>query len=357
MPSPPLAASAAEVTPEWLTQALSAQGHACRITAVQAQSIGTGQVGENVRFTLAGEGDFPPSLVGKFASLDPVSRQTGAAQMTYAREVCFYQDFQRQVAIQTPRVLHVAIDPDTQDFDILMEDLAPGEQGNQLAGCSIPQAELAMREIAALHGPLWGQAIPAQEAVIRHDAPEAGETLHAVYEALAPGFLARYAGRLSERERTLVQQLAPKLRGYHPSAGGFAQVGGATLVHGDYRLDNMIFGGPYPLAVVDWQTLAVGAGPSDVAYFAGTSLAPEDRRQHEERLLRLYCDSLGRHGVQLAFEDCWQLYRRYAPGGLIMAVIAATIVGETARGNDMFMAMLKRSAQMCLDLDSLALLG
>jgi len=39
-----------------------------------------------------------------------------------------------------------------------------------------------------------------------------------------------------------------------------------------------------------------------------------------------------------------------------MAVIASMIVGQTDRGDDMFMAMANRSAQMAIDLASLDLL-
>jgi hypothetical protein len=42
---------------------------------------------------------------------------------------------------------------------------------------------------------------------------------------------------------------------------------------------------------------------------------------------------------------------------LIMAVIASMIVGETDRGNDMFMAMATRSSQMSSELESLKVFG
>jgi hypothetical protein len=38
---------------------------------------------------------------------------------------------------------------------------------------------------------------------------------------------------------------------------------------------------------------------------------------------------------------------------MIMAVIASMIVGETERGNDMFMVMAKRSAHMSRELDAI----
>jgi aminoglycoside phosphotransferase (APT) family kinase protein len=46
-----------------------------------------------------------------------------------------------------------------------------------------------------------------------------------------------------------------------------------SLVHGDYRLDNLMF----PLAgqdvvAVDWQTITVAHPTRDLSYFLGTSL-------------------------------------------------------------------------------------
>ena len=54
------------------------------------------------------------------------------------------------------------------------------------------------------------------------------------------------------------------------------------LVHGDYRLDNMLFGQPgadRALTVVDWQTVTWGPAMTDVAYFLGCALPSELRRE------------------------------------------------------------------------------
>ncbi|PRC52853.1 phosphotransferase, partial [Mycobacterium sp. ITM-2017-0098] len=53
------------------------------------------------------------------------------------------------------------------------------------------------------------------------------------------------------------------------------------LVHGDFRLDNMLFGqegADRPLTVVDWQTVTWGPAFTDVAYFLGCALPIEQRR-------------------------------------------------------------------------------
>ncbi len=347
----PIAANADEVTPAWLTKVLNANGYSATITAVTQSSIGTGQVGENVRFTLTGEGDFPATVVGKFASLDPVSRETGKMTNSYGKEVHFYKALRSRVDIQTPDIFFVDLEEATQDFIILMQDQSPGYQGDQIEGGSIEQARVAMQQIAKLHGPCWGaDDLVHGEIITSIKDGDAGEGLKMLWLGVEGGFLERYADRLNDDEKGLVKAIGRNLGPYTRYDAT------TTLIHGDYRLDNMLFDGPYPLAVVDWQTTSVGCALQDVSYYMGTSLLPDDRRQVEDDLIRLYFDGLSGYDIDFSWDDCWHYYRHYAPAGLIMAVIASMIVGETERGNDMFMAMAKRSARMMADLDTIALL-
>lgn len=68
------------------------------------------------------------------------------------------------------------------------------------------------------------------------------------------------------------------------------------LTHGDYRLDNMLFGqegADRAFTIVDWQTVSYGAMMNDVSYFIGGSLTPENRRNWSEELVQLYYEGLG----------------------------------------------------------------
>ena len=59
------------------------------------------------------------------------------------------------------------------------------------------------------------------------------------------------------------------------------------LVHGDYRLDNMLFGtagADRALTVVDWQTVSWGPALTDLAYFLGCALPAQDRRDALRRV-------------------------------------------------------------------------
>ncbi|MYH14629.1 MAG: phosphotransferase [Gammaproteobacteria bacterium] len=350
----PVLSSPDQVTPADLTAILNQAGLTGTVESVSWQRIGAGQVGQNARFTLSADGTLPKTLVGKFPATDPTSRQTGVLLRNYEREVLFYSTLAATVDIRTPAILAIQFDPDTHEFMLLMEDLAPGFQIDQRSECNTDQAALALEELAKLQGPRWGDAALAQQELLVRPPTNPGET--PIYNTTQQGFTERYADRLSAAELNAVTHFGEAQAAY----GSYA--GPQTLIHIDYRLDNMIFGEasdspPRPLTVFDWQSIGLGCALNDASYFMGTSLAPEHRAQEERGLLKHYLDVLRSYGVDLSWDACWKLYRRHAPAGLHMAVVASMIVGETERGNDMFMTMAKRSIAMCEDLESLDLLG
>jgi len=346
MPNPAIITHPDDITPAWLTQVFQHAGLDARVEDIQPVPVGTGQVGENIRFNLIGRGT-PASVIGKFAAFDPQSKKTGIEMQTYIREVFFYQTLRADVDIQTPQILFADADPANHDFVIIMEDLAPGKQGNQLAGCSIDQAAMALEQLAKLQGPRWGdRSLKPSELLSDSLAPDGTAGKQTFYQTLEPAFMRRYHANLEPDHVGLVNLVGKRLIDSNRLYDG-----PAVLSHGDYRLDNMMFGGPYPLAVVDWQTISLNCPLLDVSYFLGTSLLPELRLKEEQQLIKHYLGVLRSYRINLDFNEAFRYYRNFAPAGLVMAVIAATIVDETPRGNDMFMAMASRSCQMCLELD------
>ena len=312
----------------------------------------------NLRFELTwspSDPALPSSVVGKFPSDDPKSRATGQQQGAYEKEVRFYRELASTVGIRTPRCWFADIAPEDGDFVMLMEDLAPAVQGDQLAGCSVDEAALALEEASRLHAPRWGDPGLEQLGFLTAPSTQSGQLLQAVYKTLWPGFAERYATSLSREALDLSQRLGDRLADWVLS--GRAPL---TLVHGDYRIDNMLFGseaGGYPLAVVDWQTLGLGAGVADVAYFLGASLLPEERRSHEKALVREYHAHLVAGGIEgYGWDACFEDYRRNTFGGIVMAVVASMLVEQTERGDEMFLAMATRHALHALELESEALL-
>jgi hypothetical protein len=363
MPAPaPLISTPDEATPEWLTAALIGSGRVpagARIVSSTPSTIGNGKVGQNVRFELTWEAaddvDVPSSVVGKFASDDPTSRQGGVLTGTYVREARFYQQLSERAGMSVPRCHVAELDMATGEFVLLFDDITPAEAGDQIAGCSVDEAALAMEELARLHTSFWGDDSIRDDSWLQPRIQN-GDGLAMLYGMFVEPFGERYADRLSPVTSQVTTELAALVAAWVATDAELP----ATLLHGDYRLDNMLFGrgtGVPALTTVDWQTPSLGPGPSDASYFLGGGLAVEDRRTHERDLLEVYRRGLVAGGVTISADECWDSYRRNAVAGVHMAVVASMLVGQDPRADEMFLAMAERGAAHVDDLDTLALLG
>jgi hypothetical protein len=345
---PVVVRSSEEITSTWLAGALGLPDGALNIVA--SEPIGTGQMSQSHRVHLEhAEGDGPASLVVKLASPDPTSRATGQGLGAYLREVEFYRQLAARIAGPTMRCHAAAID-DEGWFTLVLDDAVDTVQGDQVAGCQVDDARLAMHALAELHAPVYGDAALGAADWLNVASP----LRQALLAQLLPGFLERYGERIDPEHVEVCRRFVESIDGWMADAR--PPLG---LVHGDYRLDNMLFapGGDRPPKVVDWQTVSWGPMMLDAAYFIGGCLSVEDRRAHERELVGLYHESmLGRGARDLDWDACWEGYRRQCLHGLLMSIAASMVVVRTERGDDMFMTMLARYAQQAIDLESVALL-
>ena len=356
-----------DVDADWLTRSLQGSlGTTAEVVRHRATSIGTGQVGENLRFDLtwdAADADLPSSVVGKFPSASEVSRAAAVQMNTYVKEIGFYRDLQAVVQIRTPSVHKLEWQAATHDFAVLMEDIRPARAGDQLRGCTVEEAELAIDQAVGLHAPTWGRA----DLWSGHDwlgASTADEQVASrvqLFELLTPGFVDRFATRLAPDDLALAESLADAFPAWYEAQRAWAEQHGAwCIVHGDYRLDNMLFGEPPnspELTVVDWQTVAIGIGPGDIAYFCGAGLLPDDRVDAEHALVERYASGLRSAGVDVADGAVWDGYVLGSVSGFYMALLASQVVEQTERGDEMFAVMAERHAEQVREVGLLDRLG
>lgn len=326
------------------------------ITAVTTSRIGDGLVGLNLRVGLeSADPKVPSSVVIKLPSLDDTSRATGIALRNYEREVKFYLQVADKVDIRVPHCHHGEWDEATGDFILVLEDMAPAEQGDQVTGCTPQMAEAAVDELARLHAPLWDAPELADfDWLGGRTTPEDTAALVGLWSMFMPGFLATYTPHLDAAQLALLAAFGGQLEAWASD-----QSGPKAITHGDYRLDNLLFGnGTSAPAVtaVDWQTPGHGPPVADLAYFCGAGLVPEQRREHDRALVRHYVAALDAGGVDVEEAWVWDRYRRSTFAGVIMAVVASQVVGESERSEAMFAAMASRHLQHAIDLDSLALI-
>lgn len=352
MQPPPIATGPDQIDSEWMTAALRASGALAegRVAAITVTPVGNGLLGDSFRFALtydAAQDGAPASVVGKFPATDPTSKASGAALGLYMREVSFYRDLAHTVGIITPRPHVAEINPENHDFTLLFEDFGPARPGDQLAGCSVDDAETAVLEAAALHAPHWGSPRLAEIAWL-NPAEGSADMIAAMLPPIIAGYKDRYDGQLEPEILGLIDRL-PAVTG----AMRGDRSAPPTVTHGDFRLDNILFdiqGGGRRMGTLDWQTPAVGAGVIDVAYFLSAGLSPEDRRANERALVARYHGELERLGVTgYGREQCWADYQRHCVSGLFTGLFSAMVVERTERGDALFLKMVRGGALQALD--------
>ncbi len=335
-----------QMTLSWIEKSVSAP--AGSLTELTYSPVGTGQMCDSFRLTLTwANHDGPKTVIAKCPSADPHSRNIAAMVRNYELEINWYRSLAAQTPINCPQCYHADIAENGIDFALLLADCAPAKQGDQLAGADLQSIRAAIIEMAALHASHWnGPALDAHEWLQFGRANK--EIVRQLMPALYPEFCARYHGRLNDEILDMGQQLVDNFDTYLDAVPA-----ALVIVHGDFRLDNLLFGAGGAVTVVDWQTVGVGSPMADLAYFTGTSIAdPFVRAAEETALFAYYCDQVEARGIGIVREQLWLDYRRYAYSGFIMAVFASMNVARTERGDEMFAVMAERPSMQVISLHS-----
>src|SRR5258705_4533220 len=341
-----------DVTPTWLGSVLAAD-----VSDVDISPIGTGQTGATYRVsaTYATDGDLPGTFAIKLPAQDDTVRERVA--LGYLSEVEFYTDVAEKVRIPVPRCFYSDITDDGADFAWLLADMAPAVQGDQIAGCTAQEAVLAVEALAGLHGPSWCDPVWLDLPTIVMPKPgdeAAAKGLGDVSKMAADITIEKLGDRMSSEDRgTLSAALGSVTRWLLAEPKRFA------LMHGDYRLDNMLFDPDRTrITVVDWQTMGVGLPARDLAYFTATSLAPEVRSEIEDDLVRRYHEALLGYGVTGYDADtCWRDYRLGVIQAPLISALGFAFAASTERGDEMILTMVHRGCRAIRELGTLDLIS
>ncbi len=338
-----------EVTAAWLSQVLGVP-----VASVEITPVGTGQTGATYRLGVSYRDGAGPadSFVVKLPAQDPEVRQRVA--LSYRSEHAFYTELAGTLAVPLPHCYHCAIADDGAQFVLLLADMAPAEQGDQIRGCTPAEAELAATALAGLHGPRWcdpAWLTLAATVMPKPDEPTA-RGLGEITRMAAETTLDRLGARMSPQDRATVTDSAALIGDWLLTAPERF-----SLLHGDYRSDNLLFDPARTrVTVVDWQTLAVGLPARDLAYFLATSLLPGDRADHERGLVGRYARALSQRGVTGYDEQtCWQDYRFGMLQVPLITTLGFAFSAATDRGDDMTLTMLERGARAIRELGTLEL--
>ncbi|KAF9882891.1 hypothetical protein FE257_004905 [Aspergillus nanangensis] len=327
---------------EFLSEALQT-----KVASYSCERIGTGQVGECYRIHLqyAPDETGPATAVIKLAASGALSQGSGRRLGIYKRESQFYSDIAPALE-GCPAVVkcyHTAVDADNDGFHILLEDISPAVVGNDIKGASLEEARLAVQALGALQRTSSGTSHP--------EWLDTGIGASQTYlQTIWKAFLERYGEKVKPEHRQVVDRWLSCFDSY--AAKLMAPGSKKCLIHGDYRLDNMLFRQePVSFAVVDWQMLNLGPAFQDLGFFLGVSVPTELRREHANELIEIYHKALGPN-PPFTLDQCIQGVREQAFIGLPLAFASPMILEQTARGDEMFLTMLDRMATHVLDLNA-----
>ncbi len=314
MPLPEIPRDLSAVTAGWLDRILRSSGilAGARIRDFEIEKLGEGEgfMGETARLHLAyaGSGEVGlPSVVLKIPTSDRKLRAAGEALGIYERESFFYQQLAGQMPVRVPRCYFTAMDArpfgsPEQDavslerleqfprwglaalvaagpwlarisrrrYVLLLEDLAPARLGNQVTETSEEDIRGAIASLARIHAHAWEN--PAVENVPwLHPIDSTTKMNEYLVARQRPHFEELFAAAIPEYGKPHMDWLEENIGAIQRRLAKPP----CTLLHGDYRLDNLFFDDTAAdsLAIVsDWQVPSWGRGVCDLAYFLSGTL-------------------------------------------------------------------------------------
>ena len=340
-----------DIDANWLSDAL---GVAVERIDVQPIAAGEGFMGELARVVIESpDPDAPASVIVKLPTSDPGGRTIGEMMRVWEREHHFYDELAGLMDIKVPLAHLNVADPPC----LVLEDLAPAVAGDHLAGATIGQAERSI-DLLARHHATWFEhpLLPTLDWMPGIDDPSV-LTIGPMFEVGWPMFLDRYGDELPERCLRWCEAFVPGIPEWIQTHAHEP----VTMVHGDFRLDNLFFAEDGSVAVIDWQLAMRAPGQTDLVYFCANNLTIDMRRAVEDDLIERYVGGLHAAGVPSDAVGVDGVRRGYIEGMLFYAVSFGasllTIDPSNERGAALFDELVRRTFAAVDDLDAGMVMG
>jgi len=335
-----------DVTPEWMTQALSPRfpGAAVDRVRILDEAEGTNaraRVGLRYRSGHGPERVFVKregSLLNRLA-LTALGAREAEARLAGCGE---------RLPLEVPDLYAGAVDRHRLAAVVVMEDvtLRGATPHCGAAPLDVDAVHSGLGGLARLHATYWDRPLPTGLAAVRPWRLGRG------WAPVSWASLLNARRRLRDLGRS---DLLPPCAGPAEVERGFrrwatlATLGPQTLLHGDPHPGNTYGLADGTTGFYDWQLVRSGTWAHDVGYFVVSALTVSDRRAHERALLDGYLDWLARLGVPRPDrDDAWRLYRRTPVFGL--GSWLHTLSGGGFQPVDTCLATIERFAAAYADL-------
>jgi len=323
-----------DIDPGWLTDALRSSAvidASTSVTTCDSVVLGTGEgfAGDLARLTVTySGGDGPSTMVAKIPTSIDDNRNGSEMLGVYEREIRMYQQILPTLGVPVPRLYYADVDPNPdwekqigavkkaerlpvwilrflawilQRFAkakprgsvLILEDLAPAEIGDQVAGASLERIGEVLEVAARCHAATWGERVPTPGPWLVSGGI-APKFFQASFLGTRRKFLKGEGKNISSHMKSLLDDL--RRDGVARGRRIHADIP-QCLVHGDLRLDNICFDGDEVRALIDWQLTRIGPAVVDVAYFIAGSVDPSVDESVIDGLLGRYHAALVDAGV------------------------------------------------------------
>jgi hypothetical protein len=346
---PPLIDTLAKIDADWLQRAFAAGGAvaAQRIAMLSdVAPVGHGTSASTVRVKVGynvGHITAPTSAIVKIGKAPPNGKNAVGA---FQREADVYHFFGREPPFRTPRLYWAARD-DEGLCNLVLEDLAHAEPGDQIAGCSPAHAAAAVRELARMHRAYLASPELDRAPWVQDQTPHLG-----AYVAGAGKLRGGIAGPLPAETFATIDAFGALTERWLA-----ARPRRRTLVHSDPRVDNILFerdaAGALRACIIDWQGATAGDPQYDVAYFLSGSVSPADRRAIERDLVAEHVKILAEADPSYGFDEALAAYRFHIVSGLWLTVVAAAFIAANDHNARLLAALLERNVAAIEDWDAL----
>lgn len=351
LPPPALISGADQITPQWIQAVLQNAGIAApRVSLLNTKPIGHGNLSATVRTEItynANAADAVRSVIAKLTSGIGQAVEIAAAHDVYRRECAVYGFLGAEPPLNTPRCYWRHVGQDGRTINLVLEDLSERTHpGDQIAGCSVAEAKAVAAELANLHVAFWDDP-RLDSADWLYSRADGAEAAFATCTRAAAAFRERFAGRTDSALLDAIDAVVADLPRH------FAAIPrGRTLVHGEPRVDNVLFedSAEGPRAwLIDWQFADRGSPMFDLAYFLAGSLTVADRREIDAVLVARHRAAIAAIDPAYSLETARAEFAGSLPLALYFTVGAILAMPPDEHGDKLLLTLAERNVAALRD--------
>ena len=259
-----------------------------------------------------------------------------AFQRWYEREVKFYDLIHpsNPNMITIPKCYLAMHDEKTNNFALILENLLDSsislEMIDSSPGATFKQAKLCVETIGKFHNTCYSlqkqfvDFLPLMPVHLEF-APNIAMNLQSYWKHVKKS----YKSVFDKYESKGIHDISENIENIYVQYTKDLSEEPRTVIHGDYRVGNMMFNkNGKDIVVFDWQFIARGRGVYDLVYFICFDLNVADRRKYENELFHTYLKCLtDAKNVNMSYDMLMDDVKK-----AVLLIYASLIIGAATSG-------------------------